>query len=721
MGCAASIRVADREFSGAITASENSQSLPQNRKSRILNNRDADRDINEYYETKKTSVLGSGASGTVRVCVHRATGTQYALKMLYKCGIPSAENLEKLRQECKIMASLDHPNIIRLHDYFETPSRIYLVLELCRGGDLLERLHAQDSHRYGEFSACRHVQTILAAVRYLHEHGIVHRDLKPSNFLLEDDSLDAELKLIDFGMSAFHPLQQSDDSVTDVSASATTGAVAAAIAAHASGSISGDSISFSSHFGPTSSKRVCNSAPAGTPYYVAPEVLEGYYDAKCDVWSIGVIAYMLLSGEPPFTGRNEHQIFLAIRRGKVKFEEEYFGSVSDSAKDFICQCLTHDPTTRPSAAELLSHPWFEQLSLYETVHPLPTISIPPIYEDDQSSMCLGQDEKEEGEHHGDADQDDRCYNREEREDSCDRGVTAPRPAVLVERRDAAVSGNIVTRLKLFAKRSMLSKLFMEVVAHALSSDEVRHLKHEFVKFDPHRSGEISYADFYKVLRSGSSKSSRSSAQDALISDEDLKRLAEGINLEQSGVIRYHEFIAATLESQNITDNNLRVAFEMMSNHNDYIEAEDLLELLGQDGSMAAVQEMLKESEITEDRGKTRISFQQFVSIMRGESPSSKNKKVSALTSPYVLHRKKLLFNGRGGNGSGRSSVGSGGETSDPRVRLMPPSSSSCKVNSAAGTVTGGSGTHSSHSKAAHSNSLTMETPPSSSAHLARHC
>lgn len=102
-----------------------------------------------------------------------------------------------------LQASLDHPNIIRLHEYFETDSNMYLVLELCRGGALLEHLNAQSAHRYGEFTACRYVHTMLSAVRYCHDHGIVHRDLKLDNFLLEDESPGAEIKLIDFGISSY--------------------------------------------------------------------------------------------------------------------------------------------------------------------------------------------------------------------------------------------------------------------------------------------------------------------------------------------------------------------------------------------------------------------------------------------------------------------------------------------------------------------------------------
>lgn len=368
-------------------------------------------------------------------------------------------------------------------------------------------------------------------------------------------------------------------------------------------------------------------SPRSTPYYVAPEVLEGYYDARCDVWSMGVIAYMLLTGEPPFNGSNEHSIFLAVRRGQVSFPDELFGSVSAEAQDFIQQCLTHSMEKRPTSATMMGHPWFQLVHKFDAVQPRPTIRIPDSFDASQNTTEF---------FNGSADMDDPPPSPPPPE---------PTERQLIQRQPSGVSSDIIARLMLFEKKSMLSKLFMEVVAHALSSDEVRHLKHEFEKFDTDRTGEISYADFYSVLRGGGDASGAGTGVGA-VSDEDLQHLAEGINLEHSGSIRYHEFIAATLESQCITDNNLRIAFEQLSNRNDYIVAEDLLDLLGKDGSMQAVSAMLRESGMSASH--MQISFDQFRRIMRGESPlpskgARKAASPSLMTSPYKLHKKKLLF------------------------------------------------------------------------------
>jgi calcium-dependent protein kinase len=154
-----------------------------------------DKDIRDYYDIDKQTVLGSGISGSVRICVHLATGNQYALKSLTKKKV-KAEKLLRLKEEIQFMADLDHPNILRLNEYFETNDVIYLVLDLCRGGELLDRLHEQKGHHYSERIACKYVHTMLSAISYCHAHNIVHRDLKLENFLFENDTPDSELKLI---------------------------------------------------------------------------------------------------------------------------------------------------------------------------------------------------------------------------------------------------------------------------------------------------------------------------------------------------------------------------------------------------------------------------------------------------------------------------------------------------------------------------------------------
>jgi len=174
------------------------------------------------------------------------------------------------------MATLDHPGILRLYEYFETKDTIYLVMHLCKGGELLDRLHQQANSRYSEKVACQYIKEMLSAIRYCHDNNIVHRDLKLENFLLDNDDNNSSLKLIDFGLSAYFKESQK------------------------------------------------LRRAVGTPYYVAPEVLRSNYTSACDIWSLGVIAYMLVSGVAPFYGRNDAEIFRRVKACHWSFDAQVY-------------------------------------------------------------------------------------------------------------------------------------------------------------------------------------------------------------------------------------------------------------------------------------------------------------------------------------------------------------------------------------------------------------
>jgi len=198
------------------------------------------RPIEEVYDgVHNGPVLGSGISGLVRLVTHKATGLKYAVKVLDLGLVDTSEGLRQLREEIFIMCQLDHPNIVRLEEVYESHSEIYLVQELCLGGELFDRLDEQPDYHYTEAECARLVKQMLSAVRYLHSKGIIHRDLKLENFLFSDTSLSSELKMIDFGLSKFF------------------------------------------RYGEVQHEAV------GTPYTVAPEVIHGSYDERCDCWAIG--------------------------------------------------------------------------------------------------------------------------------------------------------------------------------------------------------------------------------------------------------------------------------------------------------------------------------------------------------------------------------------------------------------------------------------------------
>lgn len=273
-----------------------------NRSGFILENSEGN--IRDTYDFTEESI-GEGSYGSVRRAVHKPTGQVRAVKILPRDRL---KFLPKFRDEVKIMKELEHPNIVRLYETFEDEAFVYLVMELCEGGELFDRIISVGF--FGEREAAKIVRQMLGALVYLHNRGICHRDLKPENFLLGSSGEDAALKLIDFGLSArMQPGQAS------------------------------------------------MNTRSGTPYYVAPEVLSGSYDEKCDLWSIGILTYVLLCGYPPFNGTSDKEILLRVKSGKYVFPDSEWKTVSAEAKNFVTNLLEFKPAKRMAANEALDHAW----------------------------------------------------------------------------------------------------------------------------------------------------------------------------------------------------------------------------------------------------------------------------------------------------------------------------------------------------------------------------
>ena len=210
--------------------------------------------------------------------------------------------------EVAILERVDHPNIVRMRQVFDCTKTFYMVMELMTGGELFDRI--VEKEKYSEEEARRVMQKLAEALVYCHSQGIVHRDLKPENLLYESEDEDANIKIADFGLAKL---------VSEADMMATA---------------------------------------CGTPGYVAPEILSGTpYDEKCDMWSLGVILYILLCGFPPFYDENNAELFAQIKAGNFDYPSPYWDDVSEGAKSLIDGLLVVDPAARLSAAEVLQHPW----------------------------------------------------------------------------------------------------------------------------------------------------------------------------------------------------------------------------------------------------------------------------------------------------------------------------------------------------------------------------
>ena len=254
-------------------------------------------------------ILGSGHYGCVRECVHKATRQSFAVKSIEKAKIG---RFDHLRREVSLLSNIDHHGVMKMVDCYEDEKYVHIVSEKYSGGELFDKI-IENTNSNGCFSETRAaviIKSLLDAVKYLHECDIVHRDIKPENILFESNQEESAVKLIDFGLSRIH--RQGDAPMSNA---------------------------------------------VGTAYYMSPELLKGRYDRSTDIWSIGITAYILLCGYPPFNGGSDPQIHDAIRRGHFHFSGPGWNGVSEEAKDFIKRLLRRDPRKRLTAEEALEHPW----------------------------------------------------------------------------------------------------------------------------------------------------------------------------------------------------------------------------------------------------------------------------------------------------------------------------------------------------------------------------
>ncbi|KAK9078685.1 hypothetical protein SSX86_002742 [Deinandra increscens subsp. villosa] len=264
--------------------------------------------LKHFYTLGKK--LGQGQFGTTFLCIDKASGELYACKSIAKRKLLTDDDVADVRREIQIMHHLaEHPNVVSIKGAYEDAVAVHLVMELCAGGELFDRIVTRG--HYSERKAAGLTRTVVGVVEACHSLGVMHRDLKPENFLLMSKREDALLKTIDFGLSVFF---KPGETFHDV---------------------------------------------VGSPYYVAPEVLKKNYGPEADVWSAGVIVYILLSGVPPFWAETEEGIFEQVLHGDLDFSSNPWPSISDGAKDLVRKMLVRDPKNRLTAHEVLCHPWVQ--------------------------------------------------------------------------------------------------------------------------------------------------------------------------------------------------------------------------------------------------------------------------------------------------------------------------------------------------------------------------
>ena len=267
------------------------------------------RNISDEYNISNT-LLGKGATSLVRECIQRSSGVKYAVKTIDKTKASSHHIL----REVHTLSTVNHPNIIKMIDHYEDVDFVHIITEVYNGGDLYNVIVNSTTDRgcLPEDKAIEIIKSILETVNYLHKQDVVHRDIKPENVLIYTVKQHTYIKLIDFGLSRTHTL--NDGYMTEM---------------------------------------------VGTAYYMSPGVLLGQYDRSCDLWAVGVVSYILLCGYPPFNGHCDHEIHSATKGGALVFDSAVWDNLSNASKEFISMMLCKDASRKSvSASTALLHSWF---------------------------------------------------------------------------------------------------------------------------------------------------------------------------------------------------------------------------------------------------------------------------------------------------------------------------------------------------------------------------
>lgn len=308
--------------------------------------------ISENYKVGKK--IGQGSFGKVYEATHKSTGVKWAIKSINKEKAGSSA-LKLVEREVSILKRVSHPHVITLNEVIESPKKMYLVMELCTGGELADVL--KEKKYFSEVETKQIMERLASGIAYLHKNGIVHRDMKLENVLMAEspDNPDDKLhvKVTDFGLSV------------------------------AKGGVTPDSMM----------QDFC-----GTPIYMAPEILDNKsYSQQCDVWALGIIMYTLLCGYPPFRANDENMLYDLIREGNVIFEDEIWCAVSEEGKNCILGMLKTDPAHRLSAAEVLNHHWITG-ETRDPTQPTNVLEMMKVWREEMQNedSCTENSIKEEG-------------------------------------------------------------------------------------------------------------------------------------------------------------------------------------------------------------------------------------------------------------------------------------------------------------------------------------
>ena len=469
----------------------------------VQENRDSFTSIYELFPKS----IGYGAYGEVFICEHKRSKEIRAVKIIDKNSL-SKKMIEKRKvlNEVDILRTLDHPNVLKVFEYFEDPKNYYLVMEYCSGGDLFDELVQVKS--FDEVSTSKILSQILAGVAYIHNQSIVHRDLKLENILIWSKEKDLHIKIIDFNIATIN-----------------TG------------------------------KKL--SKFTGTSFYIAPEVINESYDEKCDVWSCGVIMFLLLTGSFPFNGTTRDQVLFHIKTNQISLDQAKWSQLSIQAKDLIGLLLNQNPDSRISAVEALKHPWlqsvFEQQSdrpfFQRTLTRMLSVRKKPKLKEMFETFLLGQVQKN--------DSRISVYEKVFLDFDADRNGVINKEDIILKLRDQIEPDLVFTEaerlLKIIDNDNSGAIDFSEFLRCALEKDTFickENLHKAFCYFDKNHSDSIEKTELMSWLAEG-----------AIIPMSVIEDLIQAADKNHDGEIDLTEFEDLLLEKIKNEDNSSNTSFD----------------------------------------------------------------------------------------------------------------------------------------------------------------
>ncbi|CAJ1942365.1 unnamed protein product [Sphenostylis stenocarpa] len=504
-----------------------------------------EKDFQKRYTLGK--LLGHGQFGYTYVGIHKANGDHVAVKRLEKSKMVQPIAVEDVKREVKILKALTgHENVVQFYNAFEDDSYVYIVMELCEGGELLDRILAKKDSRYTEKDAAVVVRQMLKVAAECHLHGLVHRDMKPENFLFKSTEEDSPLKATDFGLSDFiKPGKKFNDIV-------------------------------------------------GSAYYVAPEVLKRKSGPQSDVWSIGVITYILLCGRRPFWDKTEDGIFKEVLRKKPDFSRKPWPTISNAAIDFVEKLLVKDPQARLTAAQALS-------------------ALHVLYFSSKASICYSTSPK----------------NRSGiGQVNLQKSNSHPWVREGGEALEIPIDISVLNNMRQFVKYSRLKQFALRALASTINEEELADLKDQFDAIDEDKNGSISLEEMRQAL-----------AKDLpwKLKESRVLEILQAIDSNTDGLVDFSEFVAATLHVRQLEENSdkwqqrSQAAFEKFDlDKNGYITPEEL-RMVGLRGS---IDPLLEEADIDKDG---KISLSEFRRLLRNASIGSQKFSSPNISSVLTIY------------------------------------------------------------------------------------